>query len=40
MESKAAARLAEIKSQMGILSDTPQDSVMPDDDAGPDDEPS
>ncbi len=27
MESKAAARLAEIKSQMGILSETPQDSV-------------
>ena len=27
MESKAAARLAEIKSQMGILNETPQDSV-------------
>ena len=40
MESKAAARLAEIKSQMGIQSDTPQDSVVADDAAGPDDEPS
>ena len=37
MESKAAARLAEIKSQMGIQSDTPQDSVVADDAAGPDD---
>ena len=28
MESKAAARLAEIKSQMGILSETPQDCLL------------
>ena len=31
MESKAAARLAEIKSQMGILSSEPQDAPAPGD---------
>ena len=36
MESKAAARLAEIKSQMGIMSDAPQDAPVQDE---PDPEP-